>query len=101
MGDLISRSALLKHMEETEISQYIDELNNGNDNYSSTPLYDFVKDMPTAYSVEDVVAELEEENQRLKKLRNDCIALSDHEVCDIENKAYNFAIKCVRNGGKE
>ena len=98
MGDLISRSALLKHMEETEISQYIDELNNGNDNYSSTPLYDFVKDMPTAYSVEDVVAELEEENQRLKKLKNNCIALSDHEVCDIENKAYNFAIKCVRNG---
>lgn len=55
----------------------------------------------TAYDVEKVVEELEEENQRLKKLRNDCIALSDHEVCDIENKAYNFAIKCVRNGWKE
>ena len=54
-----------------------------------------------AYDVEKVVTELEEENQRLKKLRNDCIALSDHEVCDIENKAYNFAIKCVRNGWKE
>ena len=53
------------------------------------------------YDVEKVVAELEEENQRLKKLKNNCIALSDHEVCDIENKAYNFAIKCVRNGGKE
>ena len=59
------------------------------------------KESKLAYDVEKVVEELEEENQRLKKLRNDCIALSDHEVCDIENKAYNFAIKCVRNGGKE
>lgn len=47
MGDLISRSALLKYMETTEMSQYIDELNKGNDNYDSTPLYDFVKEMPT------------------------------------------------------
>lgn len=60
-NDMISRSALLKYMEATEISQYIDELNNGNDNYNSTTLYDFVKDMPTIYNVENVITELEEE----------------------------------------
>ena len=103
MGDLISRSALLKHMEETEISQYIDELNNGNDNYSSTPLYDFVKDMPTAYSVEDVVAEMnklinEELHSVLKPLP---------DGTEYPEEAYrllylNTRLRgLIRNGGKE
>ena len=47
-------------MENTELSQYIDEINKGNDNYSSTPLYDYVKEMPTAYDVDKVIERLEE-----------------------------------------
>ena len=36
MSDLISRSELLHYMKSTELSQYIDEVNKGNDNYNST-----------------------------------------------------------------
>ena len=101
-GDLISRSALKKVLSEkySGLSDARDE-----EQFALYSAYKqivrVIENQPTAYDVEKVVEELEEENQRLKKLRNDCIALSDHEVCDIENKAYNFAIKCVRNGWKE
>ncbi len=49
---LINADELLKYMEKTEIRQYIDELNKGNDNYSSTALYGYIKEMPAAYDVE-------------------------------------------------
>jgi hypothetical protein len=90
-NDLISRSALLKYMEETEISQYIDELNNGNDNYNSTPLYDFVKYMPTAYDVEKVLEELEEEKN------------STYERCvkGMFDAVFKDVVKKISNGGKE
>ena len=45
---------------------------------------------------EKIVEKLEEENSRLKRLRNNCIALSDSEVSAIENKAYNFSIEIVK-----
>lgn len=60
VDDLISRSVVLKYMETTKISQYMDELNKGNDNYDSTPLYDFVKNMPVAFDIEKVKSELQE-----------------------------------------
>lgn len=63
--------------------------------------FDVVENQPTAYDVDKVVEELDEEKQRLRRLRNDCIALSDSEVIAIEEKAYNFAIKLVRKGGVE
>ena len=53
----------------------------------------------TRKPMERIVERLEEENKRLKKLKNGFIALSDHEVCDIENQAYQFAIEIVRKGG--
>ena len=56
---LIDADELLKYMEITEIRQYIDEINKGNDNYSSTVLYEYIKDIPTAYDVEKVVERLE------------------------------------------
>ena len=43
-----------------------------------------------------IIEKLEEENSRLKRLRNNCIALSDSEVSAIENKAYNFSIEIVK-----
>lgn len=45
---------------------------------------------------EKILERLEEENRRLKSLRNNCIALSDSEVNAIENKAYNFSIEIVK-----
>ena len=45
---------------------------------------------------EKIIERLEEENSRLKRLRNNCIALSDSEVSAIENKAYNFSIEIVK-----
>lgn len=39
---------------------------------------------------EKIRERLEEEKQRLRRLKNDCIALSDSEVCAIEEQAYNF-----------
>ena len=45
---------------------------------------------------EKIIEKLEEENSRLKRLRNNCIALSDSEVSAIENKAYNFSIEIVQ-----
>ena len=104
-GDLISRSALIEEIE--SLTMQITGIRSGKGVLSECmkeykkSILRIIEEQPTAYNVEKVVAELEEENQRLKKLKNNCIALSDHEVCDIENKAYNFAIKCVRNGWKE
>lgn len=60
-----------------------------------------IASQPIAYDVDKVMSELEKENERLKTLKNNCIALCDHEVIGIENKAYDYAIKIVRNGGKD
>lgn len=46
--------------------------------------------------IDDIINKLQEENNRLKRLKNGFIALSDHEVCDIENQAYRFAIQTVK-----
>lgn len=50
---------------------------------------------------EKILDRLEEENSRLKTLRNNCIALSDKEVCDIEDKAYNFCKQIVQEVAEE
>lgn len=48
--------------------------------------------------IEKVVAELEKKRIEVQKMKNDCIALSDMEVCDIENATYGRAINIVRKG---
>ena len=50
---------------------------------------------------EKIKCRLEEHNLKLKSMRNTCIALSDKEVCDIENYAYATAIKIVDQVAKE
>lgn len=98
MSDLISRSALLKYMETTEISQYIDDLNSGNDNYNSTPLYDFVKDMPTAYDKEAIAAELEKKKIMYEHLYKNC---KDASVAMYDLGRYDgilMAIDIMRGG---
>ena len=48
-----------------------------------------------------IIEKLEEENSRLKRLRNNCITLSDSEVSAIENKAYNFSIEIVKQEAEQ
>ena len=54
---------------------------------------------PTAYSVDKIVEELVQKKEEVQRMRNTCVALSDLEVCDIENVTYERAIKIVNNGG--
>ena len=97
MSDLISRKALLKEIIDfCGCVPYLDG-KNGRHIY----IDEMITQEPTAYDVEKVVERLELENKRLKTLKNNCIALCDHEVIGIENKAYDYAIKIVRNGGKD
>ena len=105
MSDLISRSVLLKYMETNEISQYIVELNKGNDNYNSTPLYDFVKNMPVAFDIEKVKSELHEmiEPKQLyfcRYAKGGCKYIDDDKK-DCMECIVEYAIDIVRKGGVE
>lgn len=91
---LIDEDELLKYMEITEIRQYIDEINKGNDNYSSTVLYEYIKDIPTAYDVEKVVEQLEE--KRNKMYRADRSLMSARTNISIDK-----AIEIIKSGGIE
>lgn len=56
MGDLISRSALIKMLETYKFGCLINEVER---DYIKETMIEFVKTEPTAYNVEKVVAELE------------------------------------------
>ena len=51
--------------------------------------------------IEKLIGRLEEEKQRLRKLKNDTITLSDSEVIAIEEGAYNFCKKIVNELAEE
>ena len=53
----------------------------------------------TAYDIGKVVEELEQKKEEVQRMRNTCVALSDLEVCDIENVTYKRAIEIVKHGG--
>lgn len=109
MNDLISRSELLKAMNTWDKFGCdchrgfvrIDSTNN--EEYVPFVHYeDIVKcvnDMQTAYSINKVVEELEKKKEEVQRMRNTCIALSDLEVCDIENVTYKRAIEIVKQEG--
>ena len=50
-------------------------------------------------TIGDIVSELEKKRIEVQKMKNNCIALSDSEVCDIENITYDRAKDIVRKGG--
>ena len=85
MSDLISRSKLLKEIETW--------------GGCVEALHDYIQNMPTAYSVDKVVKKLEKKKEEVQRMRNTCVALSDLEVCDIENVTYERAIEIVKQGG--
>lgn len=51
--------------------------------------------------IEKLIGRLEEEKQRLRNLKNNCVALSDHEVIAIEEGAYNFCKNIVNELAEE
>ena len=92
MSDLISRSkviAVLEQLEEHSLSGKMD---------ISNVIY-LLEKQPTAYNIGKVVAELEQKKEEVQRMRNTCVALSDLEVCDIENVTYKRAIEIVKHGG--
>ena len=90
MSDLISRSELIK-----ELNKYC-----GNQRYLvSENIREIINNQPTTYDVEKVVGELEQKKEEVQRMRNTCVALSDLEVCDIENVIYERAIEIVKQGG--
>lgn len=111
MSDLISRSALYNKLVELETlarnrvldtpinnpcyQRYVSLMN------ERTRLKELVADLPTAYDVDKVVEELEKKRIEVQKMKNDCIALSDMEACDIESITYDRAIDIVKRGGIE
>ena len=95
---LVDADEILRYMEDKEISQYLYEVNEGNDKYSSTPLYDYVKAMPTAYDIDKVVEELgklQTYNMSLATLMSDLQrnGVCRHYIC-LED-----AIEIVKQGG--
>ena len=92
MSDLISRSkviAVLEQLEEHSLSGKMD---------ISNAIY-LLENQPTAYNIGKVVEELEQKKEEVQRMRNTCVALSDLEVCDIENVTYERAIEIVKHGG--
>lgn len=92
MSDLISRSkviAILEQLEEHSLSGKMD---------ISNAIY-LLENQPTAYNIGKVVAELEQKKEEVQRMRNTCVALSDLEVCDIENVTYKRAIEIIKHGG--
>ena len=85
MSDLISRSALLKKIAE----EY--DLNYGEILINPERFYEMVETVPTAYDVDKVVAELEEEKTMAY----------DKWDGGSSYKAYSQAIDIVRKGGVE
>ena len=91
MNDLISRSkviAVLEQLEEHSLSGKM---------YISNAIY-LLENQPTAYNIGKVVEELEQKKEEVQRMRNTCVALSDLEVCDIENVTYKRAIEIVKQG---
>lgn len=101
MSDLISRGELLKRFLVNKDGHRIPERDC--DNFEVTvsikDVKTIIKEQPTAYDIDKVVEKLEHKKEEVQRMRNTCIALSDLEVCDIENVTYERAIEIVKQGG--
>ena len=97
MSDLISRSALIEEIKSLSIVLGGKQIfsDNAKDSVLRT-----IDEQPTAYDIDKVVEELRQKKEEVQRLRNTCVALSDLEVCDIENVTYERAIEIVKAGVK-
>ena len=92
MSDLISRSKVISVLEQLEEHSLTGKMDISNAIY-------LLENQPTAYNIGKVVEELEQKKEEVQRMRNTCVALSDLEVCDIENVTYERAIEIVKHGG--
>ncbi len=79
---LIDADVLLDYLENNEVMWSIDEINKGNETYSATLLYDFVKNIPTAYDLDKVIAQLDEKIARLDSRQQICYEVGDFKTGD-------------------
>ena len=91
---LIDADALIEAMKKTET-----EYENAMTCPSWWSAFNVISEQPTAYDIDKVVEELEQKKEEVQRMRNTCVALSDLEVCDIENVTYKRAIEIVKHGG--
>ena len=86
MSDLIRQEDVIKCLQE---NGWLDDTN----------IDKLIETIPIAYDIDKVVEELEQKKEEVQRMRNTCVALSDLEVCDIENVTYKRAIEIVKHGG--
>ena len=94
MSDLIRREDVIKL-----VNQFVFGLCKEQNDEVRRTFNKYIEKMPTAYNIGKVVAELEQKKEKVQRMRNTCVALSDLEVCDIENVTYKRAIEIVKHGG--
>ena len=93
MSDLIRREDVIKL-----VNQFVFGLCKDQNDEVRRTFNKYIEKMPTAYNIGKVVAELEQKKEEVQRMRNTCVALSDLEVCDIENVTYKRAIEIVKQG---
>ena len=94
MSDLIRREDVIKL-----VNQFVFGLCKDQNDEVRKTFNKYIEKMPTAYDIDKVVEELEQKKEEVQRMRNTCVALSDLEVCDIENVTYKRAIEIVKHGG--
>ena len=94
MSDLIRREDVIKL-----VNQFVFGLCKEQNDEVRRTFNKYIEKMPTAYDIDKVIAELEQKKEEVQRMRNTCVALSDLEVCDIENVTYKRAIEIVKQGG--
>ena len=94
MSDLIRREDVIKL-----VNQFVFGLCKEQNDEVRRTFNKYIEKMPTAYDIDKVVAELEQKKEEVQRMRNTCVALSDLEVCDIENVTYERAIEIIKQGG--
>ena len=93
MSDLIRREDVIKL-----VNQFVFGLCKDQNDEVRRIFNKYIEKMPTAYDIDKVVEELEHKKEEVQRMRNTCVALSDLEVCDIENATYERAIEIVKQG---
>lgn len=90
MSDLISRSELIKHFEAIQSQECAIGLD-------FVAMIDVIKEQPTAYSVDKVVVELDENASRYTKKYNTPYGNNGYK--DVKAISVNRAIEIVKQGG--
>lgn len=99
MSDLINRSALIKKLREKSVK---DEVNTLSTTYTYKELAYIICNMPTAYDVDKVVAELEQTKKTaLDKVKPVVPIILKSDLQECIDMCFDESIALVRKGGME